>query len=100
VGCTGGTLSWREWTFYTAFAIAAAALPGCGETTSTEMGGSASAPKASDSLDERLTEEDRAILNQLDLFSDWELLRDWDPEEDLPIPLDGPDRAHLPEQGS
>jgi hypothetical protein len=100
MGCTGGNLSWRDWPLYTAFAIAAFAVASCGETASTETGGGAAAPKATASVEEELTPEDREILRQLELFSDWELLKEWDPGEDLPIPLDSPASADLPEEGS
>jgi len=37
-----------------------------------------------------LSREDLAILRALPILTEWELLRDWDPEEDLPIPVDAP----------
>lgn len=34
------------------------------------------------------TPEDRALLAELELLLEWELLHAWDPALDLPIPLD------------
>ena len=39
-----------------------------------------------------LTDEDLELLRNLDLLVEWELLREWDPEEALPIPIDAPRR--------
>jgi hypothetical protein len=37
--------------------------------------------------------EDRELLEELDLLLQWEMLVEWDPEEDLPIPIEEPERA-------
>lgn len=34
-----------------------------------------------------LSPEDLQLLRELPVLTEWELLRDWDPEEDLPIPV-------------
>lgn len=45
-------------------------------------------PTASAPAGEELSAEDRAILAHLELLLDLELLEDWDPDQDLPIPVD------------
>lgn len=37
-----------------------------------------------------LSPEDLQLLRELPVLTEWELLRDWDPEEDLPIPVASP----------
>ncbi len=37
-----------------------------------------------------LSPEDLQLLRELPVLTEWELLRDWDPEEDLPIPVGSP----------
>ena len=39
-----------------------------------------------------LSEEDLEVLENLELLMQLEMLRDWDPDEDLPIPLGGDGR--------
>ena len=63
-----------------ALALAALALPVCGEDPGA---GVADVP-----------EEDSELIEALDLLLEWELLRAWDPAEDLPIPI-----AAKPEEG-
>jgi hypothetical protein len=37
-----------------------------------------------------LSREDMELLRELNVLLEWDLLRDWDPEEHLPIPVDAP----------
>ncbi len=37
-----------------------------------------------------LSPEDLQLLRELPVLTEWELLRDWDPEQDLPIPVGSP----------
>ncbi len=37
-----------------------------------------------------LSPEDLQLLRELPLLMEWELLRNWDPEQDLPIPVGSP----------
>ncbi len=45
-----------------------------------------------------LSPEDLQLLRELPVLTEWELLRDWDPEEDLPIPVgsSAPSRKEAP----
>lgn len=45
-------------------------------------------PTASARAGDELSAEDRAILAHLELLLDLELLESWDPDQDLPIPVD------------
>ena len=63
-----------------ALALVALALPVCGEDSGTGVGD--------------VAEGDSELIEELDLLLEWELLRDWDPAEDLPIPI-----APKPEEG-
>lgn len=40
-----------------------------------------------------LPPEDRALLEDLDLLLDWEMMTQWDPAEDLPIPVESAEAA-------
>ena len=52
------------------------------------LGVAAAEPKLAD-----LSPDDRALLEQLDLLLELELLEAWDPGENLPIPLANPEAA-------
>jgi hypothetical protein len=55
------------------------------------------APSGAEPGNPELTEEDAQLLREIDLLLEWELLRDWDPEENLPIPVhDGGESTRPP----
>jgi len=68
--------------------LAAAAPPG--ETPPRDSSSDAS----SDTTSDERSDEDTALLQKLDLLVDLALLEEWDPSEDLPIPL--PDATDPP----
>jgi hypothetical protein len=53
-------------------------------------------PQAPAPAPEPLRPGDEAVLRDVDLLLEWELLQGWDPAENLPIPLP-PEPAKAPE---
>jgi hypothetical protein len=49
------------------------------------------APETEGTLEQEFTAEDLELLLELELLLDLELLQEWDPVEDLPIPVESPE---------
>ena len=66
--------------------LVAADLGGANESPDSRTTGATSRTARTPAL----SREDLELLRELPVLAEWELLRDWDPEEDLPIPIDAP----------
>jgi hypothetical protein len=72
-------------------AIAAIVTGSCGSRIPLAAEAGKSVTQTQEAPDEKLTSEDLDLLRNLDLLLELELLQEWDPEEDLPIPIEAPE---------